>query len=172
MTPNQLPPAEYLRKAFSYCPKEGILRWNHRDDVPAATNTRFAGKVVGSPHINGLMVRLNGIPYSIHRIIYVMMTNIDLSPNDEVDHIDGCVFNNEWSNLRKVTHQQNMFNKGAQCNSPTGVKGVDILPGGTYRVRISGLHIGCYNTIDEAIKASNAAIEKLHGEHGRLTLLR
>lgn len=171
MKANQLPSVEYLRRAFKYDPATGDLFWQHRDDVPTYVNTRFAGKVVGTPNSNGLSVRLNGISYAVHRIIYVIMTGETLSELDEIDHINLCNFDNEWSNLRKVTHQQNMLNRDVQSNSSTQIKCVDVLPSGKFRVRVSGMHIGCYLTMEEAVEVASDTIMKLHGDHGRLPLL-
>lgn len=167
MKPNQLPSVEYLRRAFEYCPVTGELRWRFRDDVPSYVNSRFAGKVVGTPTSSGLFVRLNGTNYAIHRIIYCIMTGVLLEINEEIDHIDLCKFNNEWSNLRKVSHQQNMFNRSVQCNSLSQIKCVDELPNGRFRVRVSGMHIGCYSTREEAAQVARDTIDKFHGEFGR-----
>lgn len=171
MKANRLPSKEYLNRTFTYDPESGDLYWKSRDDVPACVNSRFAGKVVGTPNSNGLGVRLNGISYAVHRIIYAMIADDILTDDDEIDHIDLCHFNNSWDNLRKVTHQQNMFNRNAQCNSSSGIKCIDILPSGKFRVRVSGLHIGCYSDMEDAVESAQDAILQFHREHGRLPLL-
>jgi hypothetical protein len=104
----------------------------------------------------------------VHRIIYVMVYGDVLSTVDEVDHEDLNNCNNKLCNLRKATHQENKYNKNAQSNSLTGLKGIGMLASGKYRVRVSGIHIGCFNTLEEAVSAVNDATMKLHGEFGRL----
>jgi hypothetical protein len=48
--------------------------------------------------------------HKVHRL--VAQAYLDNYANDlEVDHIDGCRINNQISNLRMVTHQQNHFNR-------------------------------------------------------------
>lgn len=42
----------------------------------------------------------------------------------EVDHINGDSLDNQKSNLRTCTHQQNMANKRMQKNNKSGIKGV------------------------------------------------
>lgn len=45
-------------------------------------------------------------------------------PDDKVDHIDHDTLNNQRSNLRIVTHAQNMYNKKPQPNGLSAFKGV------------------------------------------------
>tara|TARA_R110002020_G_scaffold378715_1_gene589694 strand:- start:46 stop:519 length:474 start_codon:yes stop_codon:yes gene_type:complete len=62
------------------------------------------------------VVRINKKDYLYHRIIYKLHNtewNIDdSSTNNSIDHIDMDKLNNNIENLRVVTHQQNMFNRG------------------------------------------------------------
>jgi len=167
----QLPSAEDLRKVFTYNPDTGKLYWNIRNDVPKYVNTRFAGMEAGSPFSGRLQVRLNGISYLVHRIIWVIMLGDVLNPKDDIDHKDLNGFNNEWNNLRIATRSQNIANRNMQINNDFGIKCIDKLPGGSYRVRIAGVHLCCCTTIEEAVEVYNIAATKLYGEYGRLILL-
>jgi HNH endonuclease len=83
-----------------------------------------------------------------------------------VDHIDHDGLNNRKANLRPATHQQN-----AQNTRKVGAK---TLPKGVYqrghrfraRVWINGrnVHLGMYDTADDAHRAFCDAVDKLHGE--------
>ena len=60
---------------------------------------------------------------------------------------------------------------GGDNHSSSGIKCIDILPSGKFRVRVSGLHIGCYSDMEDAVESAQDAILQFHGEHGRLPLL-
>ena len=90
----------------------------------------------------------------------------------EVDHIDLDRLNNRKRNLRVCTHQQNQMNQPLQRNNTSGVSGVSFYPARNKyrgRIKISGkdIHLGYYDTIDEAIMARTAAMRLLFGEYGR-----
>lgn len=148
-----------------------MLRWNYRADVPKEVNTRFAGVVVGYRSLTGLQVRYNGTLYMVHRLIYVIIYGDCLGVEDEVDHADLNNYNNRPNNLRKATRTQNMANREAQRNSKTGIKGVGLLPNGTWRVRIDNTHLGCFKTKEEAAAVYRAAATQIYGKFGRGTSL-
>lgn len=54
----------------------------------------------------------------LHRLI------LNAPPGVDVDHINGDPLDNRRANLRFVTHQQNMENRGATSRSRTGIRGV------------------------------------------------
>lgn len=85
----------------------------------------------------------------------------------EIDHKDGDGLNNQRSNLRYSTHVQNIRNRKIGINNKTGYKGVT-LHRGKIRAQIGYerhyIHIGYFETFEEAAKAyDNKAIE-LFGE--------
>lgn len=171
MTFKPMPPADYLRRIFNYDPETGILYWNYREDVPKATNTRFAGCIAGSYDKGYLTVRLNNVLYMVHRVAFVIYHGDILGIEDEIDHEDlnGC--NNKIRNMRKATDTDNNANKDMQVNNTSGSKSIDQLPSEKWRARIAGLHLGCYDTIQEATEAYGQAAETLYGKFGRLSLL-
>lgn len=91
----------------------------------------------------------------------------------EVDHKDRNTLNYSRINLRVATRAQNLANRSTYSNSKTGHKGVTkIESSGKYRARfqqkVSGIsvnqHLGCYDTLEEAINAYNSHASKYHGE--------
>jgi len=63
--------------------------------------------------------------YSAHRLIYQIANSIDILPSDiQIDHIDGNKQNNNPSNLRIATNQDNQRNVKIQRNNTSGFKGV------------------------------------------------
>ena len=125
------------------CPKVSEHTWLETDQGYIIT------------HIEGRNVRL-------HRFI------LDIYDDRMVDHINRNKRDNRKSNLRIVTKQQNSINRIASKKSKTGIKGVSLLPNGMYIARImkdgKNIHLGCYQTIDEAKYARGKAEIELFGE--------
>lgn len=53
-----------------------------------------------------------------HRII------MTAEPNEIIDHINGDTLDNRKANLRKVTHQENIWNGRIRKNNKSGIQGV------------------------------------------------
>lgn len=81
------------------------------------------------------IVRVNGVSYACHRIVYCLESKCDVDIDMVVDHIDGDGLNNRPENLRLVTRQVNVSNTRRaeiQSNNKTGVRGVSYNKGGYY----------------------------------------
>lgn len=93
----------------------------------------------------------------MHRLI------MQTPPGMFVDHIDGNGLNNTRSNLRNVTHQQNMANRSLWRNgTTTGVRGVyiDKRDGGIFAsITVDGkaTHLGRFGSIADASTAYEKA---------------
>lgn len=85
-----------------------------------------------------------------------------------IDHKDGNGLNNQKSNLRRATYQQNNFNTPLTKRNKTGFKGVYKTPYNTFVacVRVSGrlIHGGCFRNPIEAAKKYNELAIIHHGE--------
>lgn len=90
----------------------------------------------------------------------------------ELDHINLDTLDNRRCNVRFCTHQQNQINQPLQKNNTSGVSGVSYYPPRKkYRARIKisqlDIHLGYYDTFQEAVQARNVGMECMFGEYGR-----
>lgn len=106
---------------------------------------------------------------AIHRAVLARILGRALERHEEVDHINGDVYDNRRSNLRPASHQQNMRNRKIHRNNTSGYKGV------TWhshrkkwwaRIRINGKQtsLGMYATKEAAHEAYCKAAEEHFGE--------
>lgn len=95
----------------------------------------------------------------LHRFI------VGAKAGQQVDHIDRNGLNCCKSNLRIVTHSQNMMNRGPKAGSVSRYKGVCWHRHyQKWYAQISSKCIGYYDDVHEAARAYNEAAKKLHGE--------
>lgn len=101
----------------------------------------------------------------LHRII-MEVTNY----NDKVDHIYHNKFDNRKTQLRVITNQQNCFNHILHANNTSGVSGVTWdSEKSLWRARIfinkKGIHLGYFESFDDAVKARHEAEDLYFGEY-------
>lgn len=101
----------------------------------------------------------------LHRFI------LDLDKDDKriVDHINNKRYDNRRSNLRLADKQTNGINRPANKNNKLGHKGIFLNKNKTrYCARImvnyKNIHLGTFDTLEEAIKARQEAEIKYFGE--------
>jgi len=92
--------------------------------------------------------------------------------NIQVDHIDGNTFNNDITNLRSCTNQQNSLNrkksiglntfKGVRCNKKTYEWEAQIST-----ITLGRIKLGSYKLITDAITAYDLAAFKYHKEFAK-----
>ena len=138
--------------------------------------TRYSGKVAGScnPYGNNLYVRiyLLGVPYFAHRIAWKMFYGEE--PPEVIDHVDNDGTNNAIRNLRKATPNQNMWNSKISVANTSGHKGVCFHRRigkwiSNLKVNNKKIHLGYFDTAEDAAKAHNEAAVKYHGSFARYT---
>ena len=158
---------DYANYLFKYDPKTGNLYRRVKG------TEEFRSKPAGTKTKTGyIQIGVNGKLYLAHRII-MLLVNKNLSDDYQVDHIDHNRLNNKLNNLRVVSQSGNMRNSGVRSDSSTGVTGVVYLEGARkYRanifVRGKRIHIGLYQTLEEAATARKEADVKYgyHKNHG------
>ena len=68
------------------------------------------------------MVKIAGVGYYTHRLIWKMRTGSD--PAEEMDHINHDRTDNRIENLREVTHSEQVKNASRRKDNTSGVTGV------------------------------------------------
>lgn len=154
--------AEHLRAVLDYNPETGEFRWKRRPDYPASWNTRRAGKIAGGKLVsNGKLywtIRVDDHAYQAHRLAWLWMLGV--WPERTIDHEDGNGQHNWWSNLRAATQQQQVWNRCANHNSKTGLKGIE-KRGNSYRVRVVANR--------EAVTRSFTDLEQAKAWHAKMS---
>jgi hypothetical protein len=100
---------------------------------------------------------------SVHRLVYKFHNPdwdiFDSSTDNSIDHINGNTLDNRIENLRVVTHQGNQHNQ-------VRAKGYSLTRSGRYGSHIKlnnkKIHLGTYDTEDEARQAYLEAKKKYH----------
>lgn len=108
----------------------------------------------------------------IHRVILSRILGRELKIGEQVDHIDRNKLNNTRDNLRLTNNNGNQHNQTKYRNNVTGFKGVSYQKiTRKYRSLITinrkQIHLGYYNTPEEAHEAYKQAAIKYHGEFAR-----
>lgn len=88
----------------------------------------------------------------------------------QVDHVNGDGLDNRRANLRPATSSQNSANRMRGSNNVSGFKGVGIYRNGRWRACIGRerrqIHLGYFDTAQEAARAYDVAARDLYGEFG------
>ena len=125
-----------------------------------------SGKKVGvKPTNNGYgAVRIGKQIYKAHRIIFMFVHGY---LPDMLDHRDGNKMNNNITNLRPATNQENQRNAQLRVNSTSGITGVNFYKG-KWRAYIyvdsQQIYLGRFLVKDLAIAARRAAQKKYFGD--------
>ena len=185
MTVNSLPSAQSLRKILRYEFCTGKLFWNHRDPslfsakvftlerAAAMWNGKFAGKeaFTATDEKGRLSGRIFNKGYRAHRVIWKMIYGVDPI---EIDHKDGDSSNNRFSNIRDVSHQENMKNRKIPQHNTSGEIGISWDKwSNKWVVRIShnkrSRNLGRFIYIEDAVRARDKALSEFGYfiNHGR-----
>tara|TARA_R110000822_G_scaffold239793_1_gene369484 strand:+ start:195 stop:656 length:462 start_codon:yes stop_codon:yes gene_type:complete len=87
--------------------------------------------------------------YQIHRIIAFAFLGLDIqNPKSQIDHIDMNPLNNQVSNLRIVSNQENQFNKISKGYTKYGNKYIAQI-----QINRKVIYLGRFDTKEEARNA-------------------
>lgn len=155
---------QFLHELFEY--RDGKLFWK----VDRRNNKTKGKQACRLKKSNGYHeVTINKKKYYVHRLIFMMTYG---RWPIQIDHIDGDRSNNLISNLREATNAQNNRNTGIRSTNQSGFKGVHYNKlNRNYNARITvnykNIHLGCFDTAQEAHEAYKLAAFQLHGEFAR-----
>lgn len=177
-------PASVIQEAVYYNPQTGKLFWRERPldwfvskRIHAVWNAQNAGKeAFTGPHRKGHLIgRIFDTNAFAHRIAWVCFYGE--WPTGEVDHINGDPSDNRISNLRSVTHRENLQNRALGPNSKSGVLGVRWdaqrsqwrVQIGNHRDRVGYRFLGRFSDFNEAVAARKLAEVEFgyHPNHSR-----
>jgi len=172
-----LPSPEMLRKLVEYHPKTGYFFWKERrvtSRFVQSWNKKYAGqRAFITDNGNGyLLGRVDGKHMYAHRAAWAI--SYGAWPTDQIDHINGEKTDNRIDNLREVTNAENSRNSKKYANNRTGATGVHWRKNKSkwtadIRVNYKVIHLGTFDTFEEAKRAREAANAKygFHENHGR-----
>ncbi|MDX3877644.1 HNH endonuclease [Achromobacter denitrificans] len=152
---------ERLKAVVSYDADTGVFRWK-----VSTSNRVKVGAQAGFMALGYVLIGIDGKKYAAHRLAFLYMTGT--LPTEEVDHRNGVRDDNRFSNLRLVSHEQNMQNEvRARHQNKSGFLGVSWVPGAkAYRADISmkgkTVRLGTFPTAEEAHAAYVAAKRQHH----------
>lgn len=161
-TPMKMKPIDvnYIRTRLKYIPETGDFVW-----LVSSRGHRKAGDRAGSINGQGYWrIKVDQITYMGHRLAWALYHG--KSPDLEIDHIDGNPLNNRISNLREASRWENCSNvKGAGVSFDK--------TRGKWLARISvketNVHVGRYDTFEEAKAAVDAAKLIYRGDFANVT---
>ena len=120
MKAKTLPPLETLRSLLDYNAETGEMRWQNY--------AGFKNKLAKSTTSTGYMrLQIQGKSFLTHRIAWKMIHGTD--PVNQIDHVNKNPKDNRISNLREATESQNKWNRPAQQNNTSNIKGVSFWGG-------------------------------------------
>ena len=156
---------ERLKELLHYNPETGAFIWISKP-APRANRIKV-GSVAGSNKGNGyVQIQIDGKNYLAQRLAYLFVHG--RMPVGDIDHSDGNPSNNRLSNLRDVTHAQNIQNQRTPNKRNTsGFIGISFRPDTSkYAAYIStdGKRkvLGCFDSAEDAHAAYLKAKRKLH----------
>ena len=162
----KLPRVERIKELLSYEPASGIFLWRKSQGRQCAG--RQAGSVCGNGDIE---ITIDGQRCKAHRLAWLLCIGQD--PGQlQIDHINCVKDDNRIENLRLATNQQNSFNRRHRASS-ADYKGIWLHPNGRWRARIvfdgRSIHLGYYDTAEQAHEAYATAAAFWHGNYARVT---
>lgn len=151
--------AERLREVLDYDPETGVFTWR------GSARRGWNGRVAGRDDHGYVRMSIDHIPYYAHRLAWLHVHGE--WPAKDLDHRDRNRKNNAIANLRPCEMSENLANAKRPTNNTSGHKGV-YRHRGKWRAAIGvggrSVHIGVYDTLDDALAARRAFAAAEYGE--------
>lgn len=167
--------AKRLRELVSYDPDTGIFT---RIAACRPQSRCYINQPVGVVKKGGigngggyLIISVDGAGYRAHRLAWLYMTGS--WPDRDIDHRDGDRLNNKWSNLRAASRSENIHNIAMRPQNTSGRKGATwdaSRQKWMSQITVNGkhIHLGRFDTKEEAGDAYDRAAEQYFGEFARV----
>lgn len=152
--------AARAREALDYEQETGIFRRKVRLAQCHRVGDRADHEIKHGRMRGYRRVAFDGKRYLAHRLAWLYV--FGRWPDQQIDHINGDRGDNRIGNLRDVPMTVNAQNvRRPRAHNSTGVLGA-VAHQGRFRVRLSGKHIGCFDTPQQAHQAYLEAKRRLH----------
>lgn len=166
MTREECEKYEHLSTLLRYNPLTGRLSWVV-DRLPGARRNDTAGTLTEAGYIKVVLFRKD---FKAHRLAWILHHKVALPKNIVIDHVNGNASDNRISNLRACSQRENSRNSKRPKNNKSGYKGVS-LQGSRFRAYICverrQIHLGRFDTAEEAYSAYVKAAQKYFGEFAK-----
>jgi len=129
------------------------------------------GSIAGSLRPDGyIQIKVKNKMYLAHRLVWLYLHG--KWPDQEIDHKNGIGDDNRPSNLREASREDNLRNRRKPKHNTSGTKGVSFNKAAQkwqayVRVDKKMVHLGLFDTIEEAAAKRSAASRKHYGEFAR-----
>jgi hypothetical protein len=157
-----------LQEVLDYNPETGIFTWK------APTKQQWNQKIgaeAGSYDQKGYRkIMVDRVRVTSHVLAWMYVYGV--WPSAHVDHINMVKDDNRIANLREANDSQNKANCPAYKNNPTGLKGAYWYPKTqtwVSKIRKDNklVHLGAFQTAEQAHEAYSNAVRNYHGEFAR-----
>jgi hypothetical protein len=161
-----------LRQLLDYDPETGVMIWRerppelfkgHSPSQARAWNKRYAGREAFPPNPSRgyRSSTIFGIRVMAHRAAWCHYMGQTIPEGQYIDHVNGDPSDNRICNLRLASPAQNQMNIETQIGAVRGA----VFHKQTRKWQASiRIHLGSFDTAEDATAAYEAAAAKLHGE--------
>lgn len=148
-----------------------MLHYDPETGVFTRINKRVGIKVGNLMPCGYLRIKVMGKLYLSHRLAWLYVHGY--FPDEEIDHINGIRLDNRIENLRCVTKNENLLNKGIYVSSKSGITGVHWHK--QHRKWVAAItingktkHLGLFSNIDQAklCRENASKVYGFHSNHG------
>jgi hypothetical protein len=135
-------------------------------------DVRISGAYKTHPKSRTMYVKASSGKY-LHRIVMGRVLGRELSRAEKVDHINGDGLDNRRSNLRVVTHSQNLANRSATRSTTNRFKGItQCKRTGKWQAKImvnyKTIYLGTFKSDEDAAKEYDLAAICHFGDSAKL----